>query len=72
MTSLRRAQDITYPALLDFPAPALFGYPRETVIAERFQAMVYLRTLNSRVKDFYDVWLLARQFAFDSKGSTRK
>jgi hypothetical protein len=57
--------DITYPALLDFPAPALSGYPRETVIAEKFQAMVYLRTLNSRMKDFYDVWLLASQFAFD-------
>jgi hypothetical protein len=57
--------DITYPALLDFPAPALSGYPRETVIAEKFQAMVYLRTLNSRMKDFYDVWLLATQFAFD-------
>jgi hypothetical protein len=59
------AVDITYPALLDFPAPALSGYPRETVIAEKFQAMVYLRTLNSRMKDFYDVWLLARQFGFD-------
>lgn len=59
------AVDITYPALLDFPAPALSGYPRETVVAEKFQAMVYLRTLNSRMKDFYDVWLLARQFTFD-------
>jgi hypothetical protein len=59
------AQDITYPTLLDFPAPALSGYPRETVVAEKFQAMVYLRTLNSRMKDFYDVWLLARQFSFD-------
>lgn len=59
------AVDITYPALLDFPAPSLSGYPRETVVAEKFQAMVYLRTLNSRMKDFYDVWLLARQFAFD-------
>jgi DNA polymerase-4 len=39
------ALDITYPALLDFPAPALSGYPRETVVAEKFQAMVYLRTL---------------------------
>jgi hypothetical protein len=35
------------------------------VVAEKFQAMVYLRTLNSRMKDFYDVWLLASQFAFD-------
>jgi hypothetical protein len=59
------AHDITYPALLDFPAPALVGYPRETVVAEKFQAMVYLRTLNSRMKDFYDVWFLARRFAFD-------
>lgn len=56
--------DILYPALLDFPAPALSGYPRETVVAEKFQAMVYLRTLNSRMKDFHDLWLLARQFEF--------
>jgi hypothetical protein len=59
------ALTITYPALLDFPAPNLAGYPRETVVAEKFQAMVYLRTMNSRIKDFYDVWLLASQFAFD-------
>jgi hypothetical protein len=59
------AETITYPVLLDFPAPELSGYPRETVVAEKFQAMVYLRTLNSRMKDFYDVWLLASQFAFD-------
>ena len=61
------ALDIAYPVLLDFPAPALSGYPRETVVAEKFHAMVYLRTLNSRMKDFYDVWLLARQFAFDGE-----
>lgn len=59
------AETITYPALLDFPAPELSGYPRETVVAEKFQAMVYLRTLNSRMKDFHDVWLLASQFTFD-------
>jgi hypothetical protein len=58
-------ETITYPALLDFPSPELSGYPRETVVAEKFHAMVYLRTLNSRMKDFYDVWLLASQFAFD-------
>lgn len=56
---------ITYPALLDFPAAKLAGYPRETVVAEKFQAIVYLGTANSRMKDFYDVWLLARQFAFE-------
>jgi len=58
-------ENISYPALLDFPAPELSGYPRETVVAEKFQAMVYLRTINSRMKDFYDVWLLGSQFAFD-------
>jgi hypothetical protein len=58
-------ETITYPALLDFPAPELSGYPRETVVAEKFQAMIYLRTLNSRMKDFYDLWLLASRFAFD-------
>lgn len=59
------AETITYPTLLDFPAPQLAGYPRETVVAEKFQAIVYLSTLNSRMKDFYDVWLLASQSAFD-------
>jgi hypothetical protein len=59
------AQNITYPVLLDFPAPALSGYPRETVVAvaEKFQAIVYRRTLNSRMKGFYDVWLLATRLA---------
>lgn len=49
--------------LLDFAAPNLSGYLRETVIA-KFQAMVYLSTINSRMKDFCDVWRLARQFSF--------
>jgi hypothetical protein len=59
------ASTITYPALLDFPAAELSGYPRETVVAEKFQAMVYLRTANSRMKDFYDIWLLASHFPFE-------
>ncbi|MGE0551598.1 MAG: nucleotidyl transferase AbiEii/AbiGii toxin family protein [Kofleriaceae bacterium] len=59
------AETIAYPTLLDFPAAELSGYPRETVVAEKFQAMVYLRTTNSRMKDFYDLWLLANQFSFD-------
>jgi hypothetical protein len=59
------AETITYPGLLDFPAAVLSGYPRETVIAEKFHAMVYLRTANSRMKDFYDVWLLASAFHFE-------
>jgi nucleotidyltransferase AbiEii toxin of type IV toxin-antitoxin system len=46
------------------PAPALRAYPRETVVAEKYQAMVALGVANSRMKDFYDLWVLARQFAF--------
>lgn len=61
-------QEITYPTLLDFPAPELNAYPRETVVAEKFQAMVHLGMANSRMKDFYDIWTLARQFEFDGTG----
>lgn len=55
----------TYPVLLDFPAPELLSYPRETVVAEKFEAMTKLGTFNSRMKDFYDIWILSRQFSFD-------
>jgi predicted nucleotidyltransferase component of viral defense system len=55
---------IVYPALLDFPAPELNGYTRESTIAEKFQAMVKLGVLNSRMKDFYDIWRLSRTFVF--------
>ena len=54
-----------YPTLLEFPAPRLRAYPRETVVAEKFQAMVAMGIANSRMKDFYDVWTLAQQFEFD-------
>jgi predicted nucleotidyltransferase component of viral defense system len=56
---------VEFPALLDFPAPRLRAYPRETVVAEKLDAMVQLGHANSRMKDFYDVALLARAFAFD-------
>jgi len=55
-------EEILYPTLLDLPAPALLSYSMETTIAEKFEAMVKLKELNSRMKDFYDIWLLARQF----------
>ncbi len=56
---------IDFPVLLDMPAPRLRAYARETVIAEKFQAMVALGRANSRMKDFYDIWILSRTFAFD-------
>jgi hypothetical protein len=58
------AEDRSYPTLIDFPAPLLRMYPRETVVAEKFEAMVQLGTLNSRMKDFFDLWLLPRLFDF--------
>ncbi len=54
-----------YPTLLKLPAPSLRMYPPETVVAEKVEAMVHLGSLNSRMKDFYDVWRLSRQFEFD-------
>jgi Nucleotidyl transferase AbiEii toxin, Type IV TA system len=57
--------EISYPTLLDFPGPQLMGYRRESVVAEKFEAMVKLGTLNSRMKDFYDIWLMSRHFDFD-------
>jgi len=53
------------PAILDFSAPRLLCYSRESYIAEKFEAMVKLGLLNSRMKDFYDIWLLSGQFNFD-------
>lgn len=50
--------------MLDFPKPVLLSYPQETVIAEKFHAMVALGIGNSRMKDFYDLWLLASKFNY--------
>ena len=58
------AAEVDYPTLLPFPAPHLRAYPRETVVAEKWEAMVSLGIGNSRMKDFFDVWVLARDFAF--------
>ncbi len=57
--------EITFPTLLDLPAPRLRAYPPETVVAEKFQAMVVLGIANTRMKDFYDLWMLAKEFDFD-------
>ena len=54
-----------YPILLDLPAPEIFAYPKEAVIAEKFEAMVVLGDRNSRIKDFFDVHYLASHFEFD-------
>jgi len=54
-----------FPVLLDLPVPHLLIYSRETVIAEKYEALVELGLANSRMKDFYDLWILATAFTFD-------
>lgn len=54
-----------YPSLLDFPAPRIRVYPLETVLAEKIQAILALDLLNSRLKDFYDVWFLTQTQSFE-------
>lgn len=59
-------EEIVYPTMLGtLPPPRLRAYPRETTVAEKFEAMVKLDTRNSRMKDFHDVWALAVAFGFD-------
>ncbi len=57
--------EIDYPTLLDDPAPHLQAYPRETVVAEKLEAIATLGLTNSRMKDFYDLCMIARHFDFD-------
>lgn len=55
-----RVQTIIYPVLLiEMEAPRLQGYPLESMISEKFHAMVKLDEINSRWKDFYDIWMLS-------------
>jgi len=61
------AKEIKYPTLLGNSAPYLRAYPRETVVAEKYQALVNLGFANSRMKDFYDLWVIAREFDFDGE-----
>jgi hypothetical protein len=56
------AVEIDYPTLLDAPPPKLRAYPVETVVAEKFEALVTLGIANSRLKDFYDLWMISRTF----------
>ena len=60
-----KPQPIDYPVILELPKPHLKGYTIESVTSEKFESMVKLGLLNSRMKDFYDIWLMMRQFDFD-------
>jgi hypothetical protein len=58
---------LEYPTILAFPAPVLLAYPRETVIAEKLEALTTLGMLNSRMKDYFDIWLLSRLYPFEGE-----
>lgn len=61
------AQLVEFPPLLDFPAPQLRAYPKETVVAEKLDAIVQLGLANTRMKDFYDLVALSNLFDFEGQ-----
>lgn len=65
------AQEIEVPSVLGFPRAHLLAYPRETMVAEKLEAMIRHGETNSRVRDFLDIWLLSRQFEFAGDGLLR-
>jgi hypothetical protein len=55
-----QARHTTFPCLLaDMPAPTILAYPPETVVAEKFEAIVRFGEANGRLKDFNDIWAIA-------------
>lgn len=57
----------TFPTLIDLPAPRIRTYPRETVVAEKCQAITMLGMANSRMKDYFDLYILANDHVFDGE-----
>ncbi|MBU4555354.1 MAG: nucleotidyl transferase AbiEii/AbiGii toxin family protein [Actinobacteria bacterium] len=56
---------VDYPTLLDTDAPRILAYQPATAVAEKFETMISKGLLNSRVKDYYDIWMLSRSVSFD-------
>jgi len=61
------AKDMVFPTLLDMKAPTILAYAIETIVAEKFEAALDLADLNSRMKDFYDLWVLSQKYSFDGR-----
>ncbi len=55
-------EEVEYPSLLGFPSPRLRAYSQATVVAEKFHVMVELGLVNSRLKDYHDIWTILRTF----------
>lgn len=58
-------RNINYPTLLNFPSPDIQAYPPETFVAEKLHAIVSLGMINSRMKDYYDLWIVCKKFDFE-------
>lgn len=58
------AKEMTFPTLLDMEPPVVKAYSIETIVAEKFEAALDLADLNSRMKDFYDMWILSQTYSF--------
>jgi len=58
------AREMTFPTLLDMDPPVVRVYSIETIVAEKFEASLDLAELNSRMKDFYDIWMLSHAYPF--------
>jgi len=56
---------VNYPGLLDFPSPEIRGYTIESLMSEKFSAMIEKADANSRMKDFYDLWLIKNNNLFN-------
>lgn len=61
-------EPVAYPSLLGMHEPQLRGYNRDTLIAEKVEAMIKLGEINTRMKDFFDIWALSRSFPFKLQG----
>lgn len=63
---LPQPQALSYPCILPgLPEARLLCYSKESIVAEKWEAMVKLNRINSRMKDFYDLWVLSHGYSFD-------
>ncbi|MBM7556072.1 nucleotidyl transferase AbiEii/AbiGii toxin family protein [Halanaerobacter jeridensis] len=62
-----QAKTLNYPSLLEFEAPKINAYSLESIIAEKFEAMLKLGQINSRMKDFYDIYMISKLKQFDGR-----
>ena len=61
------AKEMVFPTLLAMKAPKILAYAIETIVAEKFEAALDLADLNSRMKDFYDLWVLSQKYSFEGR-----